>query len=164
MIGKRRRHIFKSCRWGKTPISSPHNSQINLTFTLAFPGDFSSHYPLLVPTIGDQLNAIYILPAELSSLNGQLVRSPRGRKGPRYVPIAVNQPECIHPWPLSQDVFLKLIFALFGLYVWELSLTWDFEWSLINGRRKFRWPLVCSNVLYAFSAELTPNRVRGSKE
>ncbi|KAF9468960.1 hypothetical protein BDZ94DRAFT_1153057 [Collybia nuda] len=39
------------------------------------------------------------------------------------------------------DVFLKLIFALFGVYVWELFTTCDFEWSLISGRRRFRWPL-----------------------
>lgn len=42
----------------------------------------------------------------------------------------------------DSDVFLKLIFALFGVYIWELFMTWDFEWSLLNRRRKFRWPLI----------------------
>ncbi|KAF9008688.1 hypothetical protein BDQ17DRAFT_1236446 [Cyathus striatus] len=50
------------------------------------------------------------------------------------------------PQEVARDAaaFQKLIFTLFGLYVWELFLTWDFEWSLIRGRRKFRWPLVCT--------------------
>ncbi|KAF8226507.1 hypothetical protein L208DRAFT_1425050 [Tricholoma matsutake] len=30
------------------------------------------------------------------------------------------------------NIFLKLIFSLFGVYVWELFMTWDFEWSLIT--------------------------------
>ncbi len=40
------------------------------------------------------------------------------------------------------DVFAKLVFVLFGVYVWELFTTCDFEWSLLSGRRRFRWPLV----------------------
>jgi hypothetical protein len=52
---------------------------------------------------------------------------------------------CVYCWNL--DVFLKLIFALFGVYTWELFMTWDFEWSLLSGRRKFRWPLVCVSIL-----------------
>jgi len=40
------------------------------------------------------------------------------------------------------DAFLKLTYALFGVYVWELFMTCDFEWSLITRRRRFRWPLV----------------------
>ncbi|TFK76122.1 hypothetical protein BDN72DRAFT_756987 [Pluteus cervinus] len=42
----------------------------------------------------------------------------------------------------DSEVFMKLVFVLFGVYVWELFMTWDFEWSLIMKRRKFRWPLV----------------------
>ncbi|PPQ77775.1 LOW QUALITY PROTEIN: hypothetical protein CVT25_011210 [Psilocybe cyanescens] len=41
------------------------------------------------------------------------------------------------------DIFLKLVFTLFGVYVWELFMTWDFEWSLVTRRRTFRWPLRC---------------------
>jgi hypothetical protein len=44
------------------------------------------------------------------------------------------------------DVFLKLTFSLFGVYIWEFFVTWDFEWSLLIKRRKFRWPLVCISV------------------
>ena len=40
------------------------------------------------------------------------------------------------------DVFDKLIFTFFGLNLWEIFVTCDFEWSLITRRRKFRWPLV----------------------
>jgi len=48
------------------------------------------------------------------------------------------------PAELQRDaeVFAKLIFALFGLYVWELFMTCDFEWSLITKRRHFRLPLI----------------------
>lgn len=41
-------------------------------------------------------------------------------------------------------VFERLIFALLGVVIWEIFSTFDFEWSLISGRRKFRWPLVSS--------------------
>ncbi|PSR73661.1 hypothetical protein PHLCEN_2v10580 [Hermanssonia centrifuga] len=40
------------------------------------------------------------------------------------------------------DVFGKLIFSLFGLYVWEIFQTSDFDWSIITGKRKFVWPLI----------------------
>jgi len=40
------------------------------------------------------------------------------------------------------EAFLKLVFTLFGVYIWELFMTCNFEWSLMTGRRKFRWPLV----------------------
>ncbi|CCM02830.1 uncharacterized protein FIBRA_04942 [Fibroporia radiculosa] len=41
----------------------------------------------------------------------------------------------------DSDVYSKLVFALFGVYVWEVFETSDFEWSLITRRRKFTWPL-----------------------
>ncbi|KAF6762761.1 hypothetical protein DFP72DRAFT_876875 [Ephemerocybe angulata] len=42
----------------------------------------------------------------------------------------------------ASDAFQKIIFAFFGLYVWELFVTSDFEWSLLTRRRAFHWPLV----------------------
>lgn len=39
--------------------------------------------------------------------------------------------------------FEKLIYCLFGLYVWELFQTCDFEWSIVTRQRKFTWPMVC---------------------
>ncbi len=39
-------------------------------------------------------------------------------------------------------VLTNLIFVLFGLYVWEILITLDFEWSLISRTRKMSWPLV----------------------
>jgi hypothetical protein len=76
-----------------------------------------------------------------------------------------------HEWPALKvhlisllaitDVFLKLIYTLFGLYVWELFITCDFEWSLITKRRKFRWPLasVLVGLLICFADSQI--RVRG---
>ncbi|KAH9938427.1 uncharacterized protein B0H18DRAFT_967113 [Fomitopsis serialis] len=43
---------------------------------------------------------------------------------------------------LDSEVYGKLVFALFGLYVWELFQTSGFEWSLITRTRKLTWPLV----------------------
>ncbi|KAJ7774353.1 hypothetical protein DFH07DRAFT_732907 [Mycena maculata] len=42
----------------------------------------------------------------------------------------------------DSDAFIKIIFALFGVQMWELFMTWGFEWSLITRRRRFRWPLI----------------------
>ncbi|KAL4241275.1 hypothetical protein ABKN59_000226 [Abortiporus biennis] len=42
----------------------------------------------------------------------------------------------------ATNAFEELIFCFFGLYIWELFMTCDFEWALITGRRKFTWPLV----------------------
>jgi len=42
----------------------------------------------------------------------------------------------------DSDAFQKTVFALFGLYLWELFITSEFEWSLLTGSRRFRWPLV----------------------
>ncbi|KAJ7179320.1 hypothetical protein C8R46DRAFT_1159945 [Mycena filopes] len=42
----------------------------------------------------------------------------------------------------DSDAFIKIIFAFFGIQMWELFMTFGFEWSLITRRRRFRWPLV----------------------
>ncbi|KAJ7117408.1 hypothetical protein C8R43DRAFT_901879 [Mycena crocata] len=42
----------------------------------------------------------------------------------------------------DSDAFVKIIFAFFGVHIWELFMTFGFEWSLITGRRRFRWPLL----------------------
>ncbi|KZV92934.1 hypothetical protein EXIGLDRAFT_613689, partial [Exidia glandulosa HHB12029] len=47
------------------------------------------------------------------------------------------------------DAFNKLMFALFGLYVWELVVTSPFDWSVIARKRTFRWPLVRLHVTHA---------------
>ncbi|KAK0242531.1 hypothetical protein EDD85DRAFT_293393 [Armillaria nabsnona] len=48
------------------------------------------------------------------------------------------------PAEVAKDylVFQRLIFAIFGVCLWELFTTCGFEWSLITRRRQFRWPLV----------------------
>ncbi|KZV90910.1 hypothetical protein EXIGLDRAFT_616308 [Exidia glandulosa HHB12029] len=40
------------------------------------------------------------------------------------------------------DAFNKLIFALFGLYFWELCTTFRFDWEIISRKRAFKWPLI----------------------
>ncbi|EPT02874.1 hypothetical protein FOMPIDRAFT_1015128 [Fomitopsis schrenkii] len=50
------------------------------------------------------------------------------------------------------DVYEKLVFALFGLYVWELFQTSGFEWSLITRTRKLTWPLINCEALYTFNS------------
>ncbi|EGO01741.1 hypothetical protein SERLA73DRAFT_120392 [Serpula lacrymans var. lacrymans S7.3] len=49
-----------------------------------------------------------------------------------------------NPQELNEQAqaFNKLLFTLFGLYVWELIMTCGFEFSLITRKRKFTWPLV----------------------
>jgi len=68
------------------------------------------------------------------------------------MPVDWNDPKEI---AREADVFQKLIFCLFGLYIWELFTTCDFEWSLITKRRRLRWPLtfffLCRYcILFAF--------------
>lgn len=36
-------------------------------------------------------------------------------------------------------VYVNLVFAFFGLYVWEVFQTSDFEWAVLQRRRKLRW-------------------------
>lgn len=42
---------------------------------------------------------------------------------------------------LHVDAFNKLLFALFGLYFWELCTTFRFDWEIITKKRAFKWPL-----------------------
>ncbi|KAG7447372.1 uncharacterized protein BT62DRAFT_892523 [Guyanagaster necrorhizus] len=37
--------------------------------------------------------------------------------------------------------FNKSIHCLIGLYLWEFVNTLDFDWAVISGEQKFRWPL-----------------------
>lgn len=32
--------------------------------------------------------------------------------------------------------------AFFGLYLWELVVTLDFDWDYLSGKRRFKWPLI----------------------
>jgi hypothetical protein len=41
-------------------------------------------------------------------------------------------------------IFKNLMHALIGLYAWEFLTSLDFEWDLLTGRKRFRWPLVSS--------------------
>lgn len=39
--------------------------------------------------------------------------------------------------------FNNMVHVFFGLYVWELMVSFYFEISLVQGKRKVGWPLVC---------------------
>ncbi|KAI0045881.1 hypothetical protein FA95DRAFT_1560652 [Auriscalpium vulgare] len=45
------------------------------------------------------------------------------------------------PALLAKDylIFVKLIHALGGLYIWEFVSNLDFEWDIYKGRRSYRW-------------------------
>lgn len=45
-------------------------------------------------------------------------------------------------WFSYSEVFEKMIFVFLGINIWEIFSTCSFEWSLLCGRRRFRWPLV----------------------
>ncbi|CCM02831.1 uncharacterized protein FIBRA_04943 [Fibroporia radiculosa] len=44
----------------------------------------------------------------------------------------------------DSTVYTRLMFVLFGVYIWEIVVTFGFEWSLITGKRRFTWPLSAS--------------------
>ncbi|KAF9057380.1 hypothetical protein BJ165DRAFT_1397659 [Panaeolus papilionaceus] len=52
----------------------------------------------------------------------------------------------------DSGIFHQMTFAFFGVYVWEVFVTWDFEWSLLTGKRTFRWPLINCQALYTFNS------------
>lgn len=56
-----------------------------------------------------------------------------------------------HCFVLHQVVFEKLLFVLFGIYLWELTIQMTFEWSFITGRRSFHWPLVSKSTILKHS-------------
>ncbi|PIL36797.1 hypothetical protein GSI_00487 [Ganoderma sinense ZZ0214-1] len=39
--------------------------------------------------------------------------------------------------------YANVIFASFGLYIWEVFQTSDFEWSVVEGKRKLKLHMVC---------------------
>ncbi|KAK0203656.1 hypothetical protein DFS33DRAFT_1431159 [Desarmillaria ectypa] len=43
---------------------------------------------------------------------------------------------------LDNDVFIKLMHALLGVYVWEFFVSLSFDWDFMSGRKKFRWPMI----------------------
>lgn len=50
---------------------------------------------------------------------------------------------------VGAGTFEELLLCLFGLYLWEVLQTSDFEWSLLSRARKFSWPFVSGDVLGA---------------
>ncbi|KIK77687.1 hypothetical protein PAXRUDRAFT_367124 [Paxillus rubicundulus Ve08.2h10] len=40
-------------------------------------------------------------------------------------------------------IFIKLMHALTGLYAWECIISLDFDWAVLTGKKKFRWPMIC---------------------
>ncbi|KAH7928831.1 hypothetical protein BV22DRAFT_170973 [Leucogyrophana mollusca] len=42
----------------------------------------------------------------------------------------------------DSEIFIKFMYALLGIYVWEFVISLDFDWAIFSGRKHFRWPLV----------------------
>ncbi|KAI0721844.1 hypothetical protein C8T65DRAFT_169688 [Cerioporus squamosus] len=61
------------------------------------------------------------------------------------------------PQELAKEnvAYANVIFACFGLYVWEVFQTSDFELSILQGRRKLRWQWVLFFFLCRFSLILS---------
>ncbi|KLO16922.1 hypothetical protein SCHPADRAFT_994742 [Schizopora paradoxa] len=53
-------------------------------------------------------------------------------------------PEDVTPSQLGDVTLLWDYVSVYitGLFTWELTMTFDFDWSFISGRRKLKWPLV----------------------
>ncbi|EMD35617.1 hypothetical protein CERSUDRAFT_124868 [Gelatoporia subvermispora B] len=53
-------------------------------------------------------------------------------------------PDWTSPPGLIQDEveWYRLLYALLGLYIWEIAISIDFDFEFLTGRRKFRWPLI----------------------
>jgi hypothetical protein len=43
---------------------------------------------------------------------------------------------------LLTAIFNNFMHACVGLYAWEYITSLGFEWDLLTGKKKFRWPLV----------------------
>ncbi|KAG2041144.1 hypothetical protein BDR03DRAFT_947130 [Suillus americanus] len=43
---------------------------------------------------------------------------------------------------MDSIIFLKFMHALLGLYLWEVFISLDFDWAVMTGKTRFRWPLV----------------------
>ncbi|KAK0192707.1 hypothetical protein F5146DRAFT_1191529 [Armillaria mellea] len=43
---------------------------------------------------------------------------------------------------LDNEVFIKLMHVLLGVYVWEFFVSLSFDWDFMSGRKKFRWPMI----------------------
>ncbi|KAI6043985.1 hypothetical protein EDC04DRAFT_499835 [Pisolithus marmoratus] len=39
-------------------------------------------------------------------------------------------------------VFSRFVHTLFGVYLWEVVTSLNFDWQFISGQKRFRWPLV----------------------
>ncbi|KAI9511309.1 hypothetical protein F5148DRAFT_355582 [Russula earlei] len=46
-----------------------------------------------------------------------------------------------NPAVIAQDFFGKLFLTVNGLYIWEFFTTLDYEWSVIQQRRPYRWTI-----------------------
>ncbi|KAG8880724.1 hypothetical protein FRB98_004765 [Tulasnella sp. 332] len=49
----------------------------------------------------------------------------------------------MNPAVIMQDaaIFEKIILVMTGLYIWEIMVTLPYDWSIITGKRKFKYPM-----------------------
>ncbi|KAJ7741926.1 hypothetical protein DFH07DRAFT_836996 [Mycena maculata] len=43
---------------------------------------------------------------------------------------------------IDSTIFVKLMHACLGVYVWEWFISLQFDWEVLTGRKRFRWPLI----------------------
>ncbi|KAJ7138383.1 hypothetical protein C8R44DRAFT_944995 [Mycena epipterygia] len=43
---------------------------------------------------------------------------------------------------IDAGIFVKFIHALLGVYAWEWFISLPFDWEVLTGRKRFRWPLI----------------------
>lgn len=55
----------------------------------------------------------------------------------KFSPLSPHQPRHRPP-----GVFQRLIFIFLGIVLWEIFTTLGFEWSILSGRRRLKWPMV----------------------
>ncbi|KAI0279152.1 hypothetical protein BC826DRAFT_604768 [Russula brevipes] len=70
----------------------------------------------------------------------------------------------------DMSAFVKLSHTLIGLYIWEFATTLDYEWSIIWGRRPYRWTIwiysltrlatltTVINIIVYLNTKATPHR------
>ncbi|KAJ8596162.1 hypothetical protein M405DRAFT_849382 [Rhizopogon salebrosus TDB-379] len=42
----------------------------------------------------------------------------------------------------DSSIFMKTMHTLIGLYAWEFIVSLDFDWEVLTGKKRFRWPLI----------------------
>ncbi|KAG1776765.1 hypothetical protein EV702DRAFT_970921 [Suillus placidus] len=52
---------------------------------------------------------------------------------------------------MDSMVFIKFMHALLGLYLWEFFISLGFDWAVMTGKTRFRWPLARTFLIFYFA-------------